>query len=262
MKDRSRGSGKPDNGDAPEESLCPSQLLILSPLASEALALCEGLSRTLGTPTIFPKPNETVFSPYVTVQFLGPGPGTSGHIEKLRLSDYRKVLVAGFAGGLSDRAISGKAFIVSEVFGKNGGRVMLPGADFWSRLLDVEPAVSVEVEEILERPEEKQAVVCRTPADLADMESFAWMEIILKTSPEAGLLRVISDDWKTTLPRELMLFSDEKGFEQRFRGFAGLLKRPPAFGSFLQALPSLLRGRKELVVIGEKLGTLLREKGL
>ena len=262
MKERSRGSGQPYNGDDPGESLCPSQLLLLSPLASESLALCEGLSRILGTSPTFPKPNEAVFSPYVTVQFLGPGPGTSGHVEKLRLSDYRKVLVAGFAGGLSARAISGKSFVVSEIFGKNGGRVMLPGAKVWSRLLEVESAVSVEVEKILERPAEKRAVVRMTPADLADMESFAWMEIILKTSPEAGLLRVISDDWKTILPRELMLFSDEKGFEQRVRGFAGLFKRPLAFLSFLQALPSLLRGRKELVAIGQKLGTLLREKRL
>lgn len=261
MKEGTRGSGAPDNGDDPEESLCPTQLLLLSPLASESQALCEGLARIFGPPSPFPEPNGSVFSPYVTVRFLGPGSGTAGSVEKIRFADYRKVLVAGFAGGLSDRAVSGKAFVVSEVFGKNGDRFILPSSREWSRLLDYETAISVEVNKILEKPAEKRALFRQVPADLADMESFAWMKSILKNVPEAGLLRVISDDWKTTLPPELMLFSDENGFERRLPGFAGLLRRPLTAVTFLQVLPSLLRARKTLVSIGEKLGMLVREEG-
>lgn len=260
MKEISRGSGLPDNGNDPGESFCSSQLLLLSPLASESQALSAGLSRILGSPSRSSGLNETVFPPYVTVRFLGPGTGPAERFSEVNFSGYKKILIAGFAGGLSVRATAGKAFVVSGIFGRKGDHFLIPSSTEWSRLLGLETAVSVEVDKILERPGEKSALARQRQADLADMESYAWMKAILNNAPDAGVLRVVSDDRETSLPQELMCFSDETGCEHRIRGFASLLKRPVAMAQFLRAMPSLLRARATLVSIGEKLGTVMREE--
>jgi hypothetical protein len=258
MKGTSRMSGIPDNGDDPGKPSPSSHLLLLSPLASESLALSTGLSRFLGNPVKIPSiSNEMIFSPYVTVRFLGPGAGPARRLESVQFSAFRKVLLAGFAGGLSVRATVGKAFAISELIGKDGRRLSLPSSAEWSRRLALETAVSVEADKILERPGEKSALFQKTQADLVDMESYAWMQMILNKVPDAGVLRVVSDDRETGLPREMMQFSDENGMERRGRGFKALLKNPVTLAPFFRALPTFLLARRTLVSLGEKLGETL-----
>lgn len=237
-----------------------SSLLLLAPLESEALALAEGLSLSLG-PYVSVNDDSPIFDfpPYVTLRYLGAGKKGTENLDALSsLSDWERVLVAGFSGGLSDRTVAGKAYVLSSVTGQTGGVLSFPGAVGWARRLNLELATSVEVGSILEKPEEKQSVHRASHADLADMESYSWMEKLLNVDPDAAVLRVVSDDPGVRLPSELMSFSDADGRERRTQGILALLKNPPALARFAGALPVLLKARRTLVSLGKSIGETLR----
>lgn len=238
----------------------PSSLLLLAPLESEALALVEGLALSLGPSAPISEDSPMFdFPPYVTVRYLGAGKKGAENLDAIpSLRAWDRVLVAGFSGGLSDRTSTGKAYALSSVIGQTGRVLSLPGAVGWARSLNLELATSVEVGGILEKPEEKQSVHRASHADLADMESYSWMERLLDVDPDAAVLRVVSDDPGVRLPSELMLFSDADGRERRTRGILALLGNPQALFRFAGALPALLKARRTLVSLGKSIGETLR----
>lgn len=238
----------------------PSSLLLLAPLESEALALVEGLALSLGPSALISEDFPMFdFPPYVTVRYLGAGKKGRESLDAMSsLRAWERVLVAGFSGGLSDRTSAGKAYVLSSVIGQTGKVLSFPGAVGWARSLNLELATSVEVGSILERPEEKQSVHRASHADLADMESYSWMEKLLDVDPDAAVLRVVSDDPGVRLPSELMHFSDADGRERRTRGILALLRNPPALVRFAGALPALLKARRTLVSLGKSIGETLR----
>jgi|GEM_PF-2717868 hypothetical protein len=238
----------------------PSSLLLLAPLESEALALVEGLALSLGRSTSTSEDSPMFdFPPFVTVRYLGPGKKGTENLDGISsLRTWERVLVAGFSGGLSDRTVAGKAYVLSSAIGQTGRVLSFPGAVGWASRLNLELATSVEVGSILEMPEEKRSLHRASHADLADMESYSWMEKLLNVDPDAAVLRVVSDDPGVRLPAELMLFSDEDGRERRTQGVLALLKNPPALARFVGALPALLKARRTLVFLGKTIGETLR----
>ncbi|MHB1285331.1 MAG: phosphorylase family protein [Leptospirales bacterium] len=242
------------------EDRIPLPLLIVTPLESERTALAEGLSAGLGVPSRELSTREISWlEGQVTLRYLGMGDHPSSALSDwLSSRSFATVILAGFAGGLSPKALSGKVHVLSRIDRTGKESLECPDAEWWSGLLGLSVGRGFQTDRIVSLQRDKAALFGRYCADVVDMESHSWMEVIKGAGMKSIAIRVVSDGPEEILPAEIEAFSGEDGSEQLLRGIRGLLKTPGSLFRFLRILPSLLRARKELVTLGKHLGTLIR----
>lgn len=236
-------------------------ILLLTPMESESAALIEGLSSVLGSPRRdSSRPEMQVFGDRVTVRYLGMGKEPSGHLSAwLSSCSFGTVVLVGFAGGISQEAVSGSGHVLARIDREGSPPLEFPQARWWAEALGLSTGKGVQVDAIISFPGEKNRLYECTRADIVDMESHTWMEAIGKAGVKAIAIRIVSDAPGELLPAELQAFSDPDGKERLLRGGMALLRRPGTLAGFLRLLPSLLRARKNLVALGRHLGSLVRE---
>ncbi len=236
-------------------------LLIVTPIESEKTALAQGLSAGLGVPFRTLSPREISWlEGQVTLRYLGMGEHPSRALSDwLSSHPFATVILAGFAGGISPGAQSGKVHVLSRIDRTGKEPMEFPDAMWWAGLLGLSLGRGFQTDRIVSLQKDKSALFVQSRADIVDMESHSWMEAFKGTGMKAIAIRVVSDGPEDLLPPEVGAFSGEDGSEQLLRGIGVLFKTPGALFRFLRVLPSLLRARKELVALGNRLGTLIRE---
>ena len=152
----------------------------------------------------------------------GPGGKRISAWADGRSQDERPIVLAGLAGGLTERVEVGSAWIIREV--RAGNEALVPA---WIPMIEGVRFATVSCPlKSLTTPEAKRAWHRERGTDLVDLESEAFARAMLRTQRRWAIVRGVSDAVDDALPDSIDSWVDEHGRTRH--GFIALahLRRP------------------------------------
>ena len=154
----------------------------------------------------------------------GVGRAAATRAARLLVDGHRPRLLvsAGFAGGLDPALGRGGVVWPTRVL-TDDARVPLPLADVAAH----EPVTIVTVDRIVGTTEEKAELFARTGAQIVDMETHAVADVARETGLPCAAVRVVSDDARQQMPREVAALVRPQSALRRLGTALGALGRRP-----------------------------------
>jgi adenosylhomocysteine nucleosidase len=180
----------------------------------------------------------------------GVGRAAATRAARLLVDGHRPRLLvsAGFAGGLDPALGRGGVVWPNRVL-TDDDRAPLPLADVAAH----EPVTIVTVDRIVGTTAEKAALFARTGAHVVDMETHAVADVARETGLPCAAVRVVSDDARQQMPREVAALVRPQSALRRLGTALGTLGRRPG------AAIDLWRLWEHAVVDGRTLATALAD---
>jgi len=170
----------------------------------------------------------------VVVAVGGVGRAAARRATDLLIAGHqpRWLISAGFAGALSPTFVRNDLVLAQEIIDPEGHRfpVMIPEALCNSQ--GHVPGRLLTVDRIILQPEEKQELRRGFEADLVDMESSAVVALCSEKLVRFLSVRVISDDARTVLPREVAMLLSHTGSYRVGAAIRALWQRPASLKDF------------------------------
>lgn len=187
-------------------------------------------------------------SPYVQVLHTGVGSQAAEHAIRSSLDTgrYSQVVISGFAGGLSDDLAVGDLITTIEGDSKKHAAVGL-----------AKTVRLIESDHILDDPAGKRAFAASTGAEAVDMESTTILKECVQRGVPVTVLRVISDDARSSLVVPPAILSDaaRRPIIGTIRLLAHLAVRPGKWGPFRLMVSNCRRAQ---LVLGVALANLVK----
>ncbi len=176
------------------------------------------------TPLRFEQRVLTRAAPPLDLHCCGPGPAaiTKWAVAGGRTS--RPVVLAGLAGGLSERTTPGSAFAVDRVIDGQGREWPVPlAAQLGAR---TPPVTVISTVKTVTSAAAKRALAGTCGADLVDLESVAFAHAATKLGWTWGIVRGVSDGPDDDLPPGAAGWIDDRGRTRTWRVAADILRSP------------------------------------
>lgn len=157
------------------------------------------------------------------IDCCGPGPRGVMSWARQRVSDRRPVILAGLAGGLTDSARIGEAFVIESVR-KAVGSYVQP-----SLILEASDAPRATVScpaDVITTPDAKRAWHRSHNTDLIDLESESFALAMNTAGRPWAIVRGVSDGPDDELPAAMVKWVDEQGNTRTGAVAMSLLRNP------------------------------------
>jgi adenosylhomocysteine nucleosidase len=174
--------------------------------------------------------------------------------EAIRFYQPRRVISAGFAGGLTDELRRGHVVIASEVANSAGERMevgLKVDAQSLAGAKGIHIGRLLTVDRILREPEERRKLAEQHEAIACDMETFAVAKVCRELGVPLAAIRIVSDAVDDVLPREIELLLAQKSLAGKLGAATGaILKR-------FSAAKDLWKLREEALKASDRLAKFL-----
>jgi adenosylhomocysteine nucleosidase len=149
--------------------------------------------------------------------------------EAIKFYQPRKVIAAGFAGGLTGELRRGHVLIADEIVSASGERLPVdlkvdPQSLAGAKGIHIGPLLTVD--RILREPAERRRLAAEHRALACDMETFAVAQVCREQGVPLAAIRIISDAVDDELPPEIEVLLAQKSLAGKLGAATGaLLKR-------------------------------------
>jgi adenosylhomocysteine nucleosidase len=170
----------------------------------------------------------------VAVAVSGPGRPAARRAAELLLTGHhpRWVISAGFAAALNPAFARNDLVLSHEVIDRDGGHFSIDQPPELTRSIGHRHARLLTVSEVVASAEAKAELRREYEADLVDMETSAVAAICRERLVRFLSIRVISDDARAELPREVATLLPHTGVYQVGAALRALWRRPSSLTDF------------------------------
>jgi len=187
----------------------------------------------------------------VTAAVIGDGPiaAERGLLRLLEVVTPDRLLLIGFAGGLSDD-LPRESLVQAASVGRAGGGEPIRSDD--APLAGIGRAAVVSTAHILSTAESKRQAwsALGNPARcVVDLESWGVVRQLQEAAVPWTVVRAVSDAWNESLPLDFAELSDPEGRIVRARVVRSLLRHPTALGSLLRLRSRARSCARELALV-------------
>jgi adenosylhomocysteine nucleosidase len=213
----------------------PADVGIVAALSLEVGVLTDGLKRirkyqTASLPIIEGEHNGKI----VAIAIAGPGRAAARRATELLIAGHRpsRIISAGFAGALNPTLNRNDLALPGEILDVDGGRFPIVQLDSLGADIRHVEGRLLTVDRLILDSAEKAELHRTTQADMVDMESSAVAAVCVERLIPFLAMRVISDDARTDLPREVAALLVRSGSYRVGAAVRAIWNRPSSLKDF------------------------------
>jgi adenosylhomocysteine nucleosidase len=213
----------------------PADVGIIAALAIETADFIDGLTsvRKFQSASL-PITEGELGGKIVAVTVSGPGRQAARLATELLISGHRPrtIVAAGFAGALSPSFARNDLVVPSAIIDRQGGRHDVNLPDAIGTKIRHATGTLLTVDQVVLKAAEKAELNAAYQADLVDMESAAVAAVCSERLIRFLAIRVISDDARTDLPREVASVLAHGGSYRVGAALRAMWQRPSSIKDF------------------------------